>query len=57
DSKASVEIMDLLHQLHQQGVTVVMVTHEPDIASHAGRIICVRDGKTIAAGHCSDKTL
>ena len=57
DSKASVEIMDLLHQLHQKGVTVVMVTHEPDIASHAGRIICVRDGKTIAAGHCSDKTL
>lgn len=56
DSKASVEIMDLLHQLHNQGVTVVMVTHEPDIASHAGRIICVRDGKTIAAGHCSDKT-
>lgn len=57
DSKASVEIMDLLHQLHQQGVTIVMVTHEPDIASHAGRIICVRDGKTVADGHCSDKTL
>jgi putative ABC transport system ATP-binding protein len=57
DSKASVEIMDLLHQLHQQGVTVVMVTHEPDIASHAGRIICVRDGKTVAGVHCSDKTL
>ena len=57
DSKASVEIMDLLHQLHQQGVTVVMVTHEPDIASHAGRIICVRDGKTVADGHCSEKTL
>ncbi len=56
DSKASVEIMELLHQLHQQGVTVVMVTHEPDIASHAGRIICVRDGKTVADGHCSDKT-
>ncbi len=57
DSKASVEIMDLLHQLHLQGVTIVMVTHEQDIASHAGRIICVRDGKTIADGHCSDKTL
>jgi putative ABC transport system ATP-binding protein len=57
DSKASVEIMDLLHQLHHQGVTVVMVTHEPDIASHAGRTICVRDGKTVADGHCSDKTL
>ena len=57
DSRASVEIMDLLHQLHQQGVTVVMVTHEPDIASHAGRTICVRDGQTVASGHCAEKTL
>ena len=57
DSKASVEIMDLLHQLHQQGVTVVMVTHEPDIAKHAGRTICVRDGQTVASGNCAEKTL
>jgi putative ABC transport system ATP-binding protein len=57
DSKASVEIMDLLHQLHHQGVTVVIVTHEPDIASHAGRTICVRDGQTVASGHCAEKTL
>jgi putative ABC transport system ATP-binding protein len=57
DSKASVEIMDLLHQLHQQGVTIAMVTHEPDIASHAGRTICVRDGQTVPDGHCAEKTL
>lgn len=57
DSKASVEIMDLLHRLHGEGVTIVMVTHEPDIAAHAGRTICVRDGKTVAGGHCSEKTL
>ena len=50
DSKSSVEIMDLLHQLHTQGTTVAMVTHEPDIAAHAGRIICVRDGKVISDG-------
>jgi putative ABC transport system ATP-binding protein len=50
DSKSSVEIMDLLHQLHVQGATVAMVTHEPDIAAHAGRIICVRDGKVISDG-------
>jgi putative ABC transport system ATP-binding protein len=50
DSKSSVEIMDLLHQLHAQGATVVMVTHEPDIAQHAGRIICVRDGRVISDG-------
>jgi putative ABC transport system ATP-binding protein len=50
DSKSSVEIMDLLHQLHAQGTTVVMVTHEPDIAAHAGRVICVKDGKVISEG-------
>ena len=50
DSKSSAEIMDLLHQLHAQGVTVVMVTHEPDIAAHAQRVICVKDGKVISEG-------
>ena len=50
DSKSSVEIMDLLHQLHAQGATVAMVTHEPDIAAHAQRVICVKDGKVISEG-------
>jgi len=50
DSKSSAEIMDLLHQLHAQGATVVMVTHEPDIAVHAQRILCVRDGRVLADG-------
>jgi len=48
DSRSSVEIIDLLHKLHQQGVTIAMVTHEPDIAQHAQRVICVRDGKVIS---------
>jgi putative ABC transport system ATP-binding protein len=50
DSKSSVEIIDLLHELHAGGATIVMVTHEPDIAGHAQRIICVRDGKIISDG-------
>lgn len=50
DSRSGEEIMDLLHQLHKQGGTVVMVTHEPDIAARAQRIICVRDGQIIADG-------
>lgn len=50
DSRSSVEILDLLHKLHQDGVTIVMVTHEPDVAQHAQRIICVRDGKVISDG-------
>ena len=50
DSRASVEIMDLLHELHHKGVTIVMVTHEPDIAAHAERVLCVKDGRVLASG-------
>ncbi|HBO74978.1 MAG TPA: macrolide ABC transporter ATP-binding protein [Marinilabiliales bacterium] len=44
DSKTSTEIMRLLHELHQLGNTIVLVTHEEDIAQHAHRIIRLRDG-------------
>ncbi len=47
DSHSSEEVLDLLHQLNEQGVTIVMVTHEHDIALHAQRIIWVHDGKII----------
>jgi putative ABC transport system ATP-binding protein len=45
DTRSSEEIIDLLHQLHEDGATIVMVTHEPDIAAHAERIISLRDGE------------
>jgi len=51
DSRSSVEIMALIHDLHAQGVTILMVTHEPDIAAHAGRVICLHDGQIISDGH------
>lgn len=46
-SQAS-EIMEIFKKLHAAGHTVVMITHEPDIAAHAGRIIQIKDGKIIA---------
>src|SRR5690554_6686233 len=47
DSKTGDEIMELFHQLHDQGHTIVIVTHEKTIASHAQRIISLVDGKII----------
>lgn len=44
DTKTSVEIMDLFSQLHEQGNTVVLVTHEEDIANFTRRIVRIRDG-------------
>ncbi len=47
DSKTSIEIMDLFEQLFQKGNTIILVTHEEDIARHAHRIVKLRDGKVI----------
>jgi len=44
DSHASVEMMALLQELGDGGITIVLVTHEPDIAAHARRVIVMRDG-------------
>jgi len=45
DSKTSQEIMEMFHTIHEGGNTVVLVTHEEDIANYARRIIRLRDGK------------
>ncbi|MGK0389997.1 MAG: putative ABC transport system ATP-binding protein [Maribacter sp.] len=44
DTKTSIEIMQILEDIHKQGNTIILVTHEPDIAAHAHRIIKLRDG-------------
>ena len=45
DSRTSEEIMGIFQQLNEEGKTVVLITHEPDIAQHAKRIVHVRDGR------------
>jgi len=45
DSKTSIEIMALFEEIHNQGNTVIVVTHEEDIAQHAHRIIRLKDGE------------
>jgi len=45
DSHTSLEILALLQRLNRNGVTVVLVTHEPDVAKFAGRVLSFRDGK------------
>ena len=45
DTKTSVEIMALFEKLHEEGNTIILVTHEPDIAERAHRVITIRDGE------------
>lgn len=44
------EVMAIFQKLNKEGHTIVMITHEPDIAEHAKRVIHVRDGKIIRDG-------
>ena len=48
DSRSATEIMSILKELNRQGMTVVLVTHEPDIAAEARRIIVMRDGQVLS---------
>ena len=45
DSRTSVEIMGIFQELNDEGKTIVLITHEPDIAQHAKRVVHVRDGR------------
>lgn len=45
DTKTSVEIMEMLNEIHANGNTVILVTHEEDIAEYAHRVVRMRDGK------------
>ena len=45
DSRTSVEVLTLLQRLNREGLTIVLVTHEPDVAAYAGRILSFKDGR------------
>lgn len=47
DSRTAEQIMQIFHQLHAEGITIILVTHEPDIAVQAARMIHMRDGKIV----------
>lgn len=51
DSKTSVEIMELFDQLHREGHTLIIVTHEDEIAAHCRRVVEMKDGKIFKDSH------
>ncbi len=54
DSKTSKEVIDILHQLHQEGNTIVLITHDRSIAAEAERIIQISDGSIVFDGDAKE---
>ena len=48
DSKTSIDVMALFQELGDAGLTILLVTHEPDIAEYASRVIVMKDGKIVS---------
>jgi putative ABC transport system ATP-binding protein len=55
DTRTSVEIMAVLQELHRGGLTIVLVTHEPDIAQYAQRVLTFRDGLVVGDEPVKDR--
>jgi len=54
DTQSSIEIMELFTNLHKEGNSIILVTHEPDIAEYADRIIVFKDG-IIIEDRCTER--
>src|SRR2546422_10189802 len=50
DSRTSIEVMSIFQELNEQGLTVLLVTHESDIAEHARRVVTFKDGVVLSDG-------
>jgi putative ABC transport system ATP-binding protein len=57
DSQTSVEIMQLFQRLNQEGITIVLVTHEPDVARFARRLLRFKDGKLVKSEPVTDSVV
>ena len=56
DSRSGVEVMSILQELNDQGITVVLVTHDARVARHAQRVVHIRDGR-IVLNECVEKRI
>ena len=60
DSRSTDELLDLFAQINRQGQTILMVTHSVKAASHAGRVLFIKDGQVfhqLYRGQCTDEQL
>ncbi len=55
DSKSGAEVMDLFDELHEQGITIITVTHSPEVADHTERTVTLRDG-VVTGDHRHEKS-
>ena len=57
DSRTSVEVMEIFQGLNEKGITIIMVTHEPDIATYARRNVVMRDGRVTSDRSVTQRTI
>jgi putative ABC transport system ATP-binding protein len=57
DTKSGVEVMTMLQELHEQGITVVLVTHDAGVARHAERIVRISDGQVVSDEQVAERLM